>query len=120
VKLSIVLLLLSGAMLACSACSHSFAGSPAAERSVPDAMRQYGCPACHVIPGVPGARGQVGPSLAGVGQRSYLAGTLPNTPDTFESWIMHPQHLRPGTAMPEMGVTPVDARRIMEFLERGR
>ena len=83
-------------------------------------MRQYGCPACHVIPGLAGASGQVGPNRAGVGQRSYLAGTIPNTPDNLATWIMHPQQFRPGTAMPEMGVTQQDAHRIVEFLERAR
>ena len=85
-----------------------------------------GCDAAIWLPGVPrdsrrgGRFGQVGPSLAGVRQRSYLAGALPNTPDNLAAWIMHPQHLRPGTAMPEMGVTEQDAHRIAEFLERGR
>jgi cytochrome c2 len=86
------------------------------EHAAPDLMIQYGCPACHVIPRVPGAVGQVGPSLAGLGQRSYIAGTLPNTPENLVSWIMHPQHFRPGTAMPEMGVTEQDAHRIQIFL----
>jgi cytochrome c2 len=114
------LLLLCAAGMLIAGCSMSSAGAPASERSVQDAMRQYGCPACHVIPAVAGASGQVGPSLAEVRQRSYLAGALPNTPDNLSAWIMHPQRLRPGTAMPEMGVTDQDAHRIAEFLERGR
>jgi cytochrome c len=82
-------------------------------------MIQYGCPTCHVIPGVPGAVGNVGPSLRSVAHRSYLAGTLPNTPTNMEHWIMHPQSIHPGTAMPDMGVTPSDAQRISDFLESG-
>ena len=31
----------------------------------PDKIRKYGCYTCHVIPGVDGAKGLVGPSLAG-------------------------------------------------------
>ena len=73
-----------------------------------------------MIPNVPGAVGKVGPSLASLAQRSYLAGSLPNTPDNLAAWIMHPQHFRPGTAMPEMGVTPDDARRIEAFLQSQR
>lgn len=115
-------------LLACglslTGCSTSMPGraphGEEAQRTGPELMRQYGCPACHVIPHVPGAVGQVGPSLAGLGQRSYVAGTLPNTPENIVSWIMHPQHLRPGTAMPEMGVTEQDARRIQIFLESVR
>jgi cytochrome c2 len=83
-------------------------------------MIQYGCPTCHVIPGVPGAVGKVGPSLDSLAQRSYLAGTVPNTPADLKNWIMHPQQIHPGTAMPEMGVTPRDAQEIAEFLQSDR
>jgi cytochrome c len=88
----------------------------AANRSAPNLMIQYGCPTCHVISGVPGAVGKVGPPLESLGQRSYLAGTLSNTPGNLEHWLMHPQSIHPGTAMPEMGVTPADAREIGKFL----
>ena len=77
----------------------------------------YGCPTCHVIPGVPGAVGKVGPSLDDLGQRSYLAGTLQNSPDNLVLWIQHPQQIHPGTAMPEMGVTSGDAKEIASFLQ---
>ena len=121
---SIAWVVLLGYALMLAGCSGKMpgraAGSSDSQRSVPELMRQYGCPACHVIPRVPGAVGQVGPSLAGLGRRSYVAGMLPNTPDDLVSWIMHPQHLKPGTAMPEMGVTEEDARRIEIFLESVR
>jgi cytochrome c2 len=86
----------------------------------PDLMIQYGCPTCHVIPGVPGAVGKVGPSLEGLEQRSYLAGTLQNSPVNLVLWIQHPQQIHPGTAMPEMGVTAADATRIAAFLQANR
>jgi cytochrome c len=102
-------------------CSRISAGLPSehsgAERSAGELMTQYGCPACHVIPHVAGAIGKVGPSLDGLNERSYLAGSLPNTPENLEQWIMHPQHFHPGTAMPEMNVMLPDARRIARFLE---
>lgn len=87
------------------------------QRSAPNLMIQYGCRTCHVVPNVPGAVGKVGPSLESLSQRSYLAGSLPNTPENLVQWIMHPQHFRPGTAMPEMGVSDPDARKIAKFLE---
>jgi cytochrome c len=80
-------------------------------------MIHYGCPTCHVIPGVPGAVGTVGPSLHGLSRRSYLAGKLPNTHANLELWISHPQQFEPGTAMPEMGVTADDARQIAAYLD---
>ena len=80
-------------------------------------MIHYGCPTCHVIPGVPGAVGRVGPSLYQLANRSFLAGKLPNTRANLELWISHPQQYEPGTAMPEMGITPGDARQIAAYLK---
>jgi cytochrome c len=80
------------------------------------AIKKYGCNACHVIPGIPGANGQVGPSLEGIGGRVYLAGQLPNTPENLMKWVEDPQGIRPGTAMPDMGVTEEDARDITAYL----
>jgi cytochrome c1 len=61
--------------------------------------------------------GKVGPSLRDLAQRSYLAGTLQNSTDNLVLWIQHPQRIHPGTAMPEMDVTPEDAKQIATFLE---
>lgn len=107
-------------VLASAGCSHGnglgHAGA-SAQGSAADLMIHYGCPTCHVIPQVPGAVGKVGPSLADLGQRSYLAGTLQNNPGNLVRWIQHPQQIHPGTAMPEMGVTQADAVRIADFLQ---
>ena len=80
------------------------------------AIKKYGCAACHVIPGIPGANGQVGPSLEGIGGRVYLAGQLQNPPENLRKWVEDPQGVRPGTAMPDMGVTDEDARDITAYL----
>lgn len=113
-----LLITASALLVSCERVKMSAEGAqPSGEqRSAPELMAQYGCPACHTIPHVPGAVGKVGPSLASLSTRSYLAGSLPNSPDHLEEWIMHPQHFQPGTAMPEMGVTQQDARRIADFL----
>lgn len=110
VLLALCCLLLSG-------CHGPAPRNVAQQTPAPNLMIQYGCPTCHVIPGVPGAVGKVGPSLDGVSQRSYLAGSLQNTPPNLAAWLQHPQHFQPGTAMPEMGVTPQDARTIVRYLE---
>ncbi len=101
-------------------CSASSSQNAKPQQSAPDLMIRYGCPTCHVIPHVPGAVGKVGPSLESVWQRSYVAGSISNTPGNLVQWIMHPQHFQPGTAMPEMGVTERDARRIAAFLDANR
>jgi cytochrome c1 len=80
------------------------------------AIGRYGCGSCHDIPGVRSARGTVGPPLGRIAARTYLAGRLSNSPANMVRWIRHPQHVEPGTAMPEMGVTDADARDIAALL----
>jgi cytochrome c2 len=79
-------------------------------------LAQYQCGSCHTIPDVPAARGTVGPSLHAFGRRSYIAGQVPNRPDTLVRWIVKPQSLVPDTVMPAMGVSPEDARDIAAYL----
>ena len=79
-------------------------------------IRKYGCPACHVIPGVAGAVGLVGPPLTGIASRVYIGGVVPNSPDAMVVWLQHPQVIDPLTAMPDVGVTPGDAQDIAAYL----
>jgi cytochrome c len=76
----------------------------------------YGCGSCHVIPGVPQAEGRVGPPLTDLANRAFIAGQLPNEPDALVRWIRQPQEIRPGSAMPDLGVTDGDARDIAAYL----
>ena len=76
----------------------------------------YGCGSCHVIPGVPQAEGRVGPPLTDLADRAFIAGQLPNEPDALVRWIRQPQEIRPGSAMPDLGVTDGDARDIAAYL----
>jgi len=80
------------------------------------AISAYGCGSCHVIPGITGANGKVGPDLTHVAQRAAIAGALPNDPDVMARWLEHPQKLRPGSGMPEMNVTDGDARDMAAYL----
>jgi cytochrome c len=81
-----------------------------------DLLRSYGCQTCHTIPGVDGANGLVGPPLAGIADRAYIAGVLPNAPDNMLRWIRDPRGVDSLTAMPNVGVTPSDARHIAAYL----
>lgn len=82
----------------------------------PAAIQKYGCGSCHEIPGIAGARADVGPPLGGVGERAYVGGVLTNTPDNLVRWIMTPRAVSPRTAMPELGVTEGEARDIAAYL----
>ena len=88
-------------------------GDPRAGR---EKARAYGCGACHAIPGVAGANSLVGPPLAGIGGRMYIAGVLTNTPQHLVRWIQDPPSVDSATAMPNVGVTARDARDIAAYL----
>jgi cytochrome c2 len=79
-------------------------------------VARYNCGACHMISGIDGAQGKVGPDLAHIGKRATIAGSLPNDPETMVRWLVHPQHLRPGSGMPEMGLSEKEARDAAAFL----
>lgn len=90
-------------------------GPPSPERGKA-LLAQYQCGACHTIPGVPAARGEVAQTLRAWSQRSYIAGRLPNRSEVLVRWIMDPEALVPGTAMPAMGVPPQDAQAMAAYL----
>jgi cytochrome c2 len=79
-------------------------------------ISQFGCAACHSIPGIANARGNVGPPLTGFGDRIYIAGMLRNTPPNLVRWIREPQAVIPGNAMPDMGISEADARDMAAYL----
>jgi cytochrome c oxidase assembly factor CtaG/cytochrome c2 len=86
---------------------------PARGRSL---LQAYGCVTCHVIPGVAGATGTVGPPLNAVGRRTYLAGRITNTPDNMTRWISNPKSVDDQTAMPVTGISADDARHVAAYL----
>jgi cytochrome c len=81
-------------------------------------LRQYGCGTCHTIPGVAGAKGNVGPPLDAISKRVYLAGVLPNTPQNMARWIRTPQEIDPRTAMPNLQVSDAQAQDMVAYLYR--
>lgn len=79
-------------------------------------LAAYGCGACHTIPGIAGANALVGPPLNDWSQRSYIAGSLANTPENLLYWIMDPQAVEPGTAMPDLNVSQEAAQHMSAYL----
>jgi cytochrome c len=88
-------------------------GDPEAGR---EALRRLGCTTCHSVPGVPGANGLVGPPLAHLASRAYIAGVLPNTAANLIVWIRWPQGVLPKNAMPNLGASEADGRNIAAYL----
>jgi cytochrome c2 len=91
----------------------AIAGDPALGKAL---IVRNGCASCHVIPGVSGADGMVGPPLTNVGRRIYIAGMLRNTPANMEAWLENPQAIVPGNVMPDMGLSRSQARDITAYL----
>jgi cytochrome c2 len=116
--------LLAGALAITAVAAASFVGCSPPELAAagnPDrgalALREAECGACHVIPGVSGARGRVGPSLEAFGRRGYIAGQFPNDTVMLVLWIQDPPALKPTTAMPALGIEPVVALDMAAYLE---
>jgi len=80
------------------------------------AILRHGCGACHEIPGIPGADGRVGPSLAGFSRQAEIAGHLPNDPASLARWLRHPQQVSPGNGMPDQNIGRRDAADIAAYL----
>ena len=79
---------------------------------------RYGCGVCHVIPGIEGARGQLGPSLAGVASRPKISlGTVDNTPENLVQFIRDPGSKNPQSSMPAMAINDDEAWAIVAYLE---
>src|SRR5436190_12647393 len=101
----ILLLAAPALMVMLSACSNSsaqigtavFGGDPQRGKV---AILGYGCGSCHSIGGIRSAHGLVGPTLTGLRDRMYVAGVLPNTPDSVIHWIHDPKAVNPKTLMP--------------------
>jgi putative membrane protein len=108
--------------LALAACTRASAedGGSAVRGGDPErgrrAVATYGCGSCHAIPGIPNAHGEVGPPLAGIARRSYIAGQLPNSPENMVRWVLDPPGVEPGTAMPKLVADERTARDVAAYL----
>src|SRR5205085_859301 len=91
-------------------------GDPARGRSL---VLAYGCASCHVVGGS-ATQGMVGPPLDDIGARSYIAGRFPNVPGVMQQWLEHPQTMKPGTTMPDLGIERRDAADIAAYLATSR
>ncbi len=108
-----LLLLLSLLLIGCSQRSPVVDGDIGRGQQL---ISDYGCGACHVIPGVRGAHSYVGPPLNDWAERHYIAGNLLNTPENMIAWLRDPQAIEPGNAMPNVGLSDQEARDISAYL----
>ena len=107
-------------MIALAACGRA----PATDEPVANAdpqrgkalITEYGCVACHTIPGIAGYGSNVGPPLAHMARRAYIGGVLPNQPPDMVRWLMDPPQVDPRTAMPNTGLSEAEARDVAAYL----
>ncbi len=75
------------------------------------------CASCHMIRGT-AAQATVGPDLTHLASRSSLAAAMiPNTPHYLFDWIWHPQSIKPGSRMPDLGLSRSDVQDIVAYLD---
>jgi len=65
---------------------------------------------------VPGANGNVGPPLTGIGSRQVIAGYFTNNRQNMVRWITHSQSMLPNNAMPDTNLTPDQANEVAQYL----
>ena len=117
----VALLVLLTTALACNRGEAAKIGNTApplgdAERG-PQLAAQYGCNVCHIIPGVGGPQGSLGPSLQGLASRPAISmGAVQNTPANLAQFIQNPASLNPQSSMPPMAIPESDAKDLAAFL----
>jgi cytochrome c oxidase subunit 2 len=75
------------------------------------------CALCHTIRGTR-AGGALGPDLTHVASRRTLAaGATANTRGGLAAWIANPRGLKPGTAMPAVGLSGPELQAVVAYLE---
>ena len=79
-------------------------------------IQAFLCATCHEIPGIVGANHHVGPPLDGIGGRAFIAGVVRNEPQQMIRFLLDPQRVAPGSAMPPLGLNEEDARDIAAYL----
>lgn len=120
--LTLPTMLVMGTLLCSMACTGGKITSAYTIETGGDAHRgaavidQYRCGACHYIPGIHDARGMVGPPLIYFGQRTFIAGEVPNSPENLVRWLRSPKSIEPGTAMPTLGLSEQQARDVAAYL----
>ncbi len=79
-------------------------------------LSTVGCALCHTIDGL--STGDQGPNLTHIASQPY--DSLPNDPPFLRRWISNPQAIRPGTLMPDLGLTSAQVNDLVAYLETMR
>ena len=87
------------------------------ERTGHDVFMDSTCVGCHAIRGTE-ADAEIGPDLTHLASRSTIgAGKLTNTRSNLERFIVDPQGVKPGVAMPPTELEPDQLEALLDYLE---
>lgn len=95
------------------------AAAPQAEAAVAgsELFVSKGCINCHAVQGV-NTYNRTGPDLSHIGSRtSIAAGMLANTPENMVRWLRFTDTVKPGVAMPNLGLSQEEAEQLTAYLE---
>jgi cytochrome c oxidase subunit 2 len=74
------------------------------------------CIGCHTITGT-AAAGKVGPNLTHIGSHQTLAGAImPNDPEHLAMWLHNPPGIKPGSIMPNLGLTDDQVTSLVAYI----
>lgn len=93
-------------------------GSPAAQGL--EVFQAKGCTQCHTIAGVSEVPADAfnGPDLTHFADREVFAGaSFDRTPENLKSWLANPPELKPGSYMPDLGLTEAEIDVLIAYLE---
>jgi cytochrome c oxidase subunit 2 len=91
-------------------------GSPAARGR--EVFGRSACIACHMVGGLPSARGTLGPDLTHVGSRTTIAsGLFPNAAEYLRPWILNAPAMKPGALMTPQALSDEDLSAIVAYLQ---
>ena len=75
-----------------------------------------GCGACHTIEGL--AQGKVGPNLTHFATRGTLAaGEFVRNDENIATWLRNPLAVKPGSQMPNLGLSDSDIQTLVTYLQ---
>lgn len=97
------------------------AGAPAGASPAEKGQATFltrGCTGCHTIDSLKdkGATGTVGPNLTHVASLSQIAGVLPMSEENLKKWLKNPPGVKPGTLMPNLGLSDEEINDLVAFL----
>jgi cytochrome c oxidase subunit II len=79
-------------------------------------FEQKGCAGCHSINGI--SSGTVGPNLTHFKSRSVFAGSIfENTDPNLRAWLRNPPGQKPGSVMPNLGLSEDEVSQLIAYLD---